>query len=199
MLNTLNEIKSKAIEELNCLQTLNELEQWRVRYLGKKSALTQVLRGLGSLAPAERKAIGASANELKALLESYYKDKNEALKQKAYQELEGWLMAEKLDVTLPGRPIPLGRLHPITQMLRQICDIFVALGFQVVEGPEVEWDYYNFEALNIPPHHPAREMWATFWIDYQTESGERPMLLRTHTSPMQIRVCLLYTSPSPRD
>jgi len=188
MLNTLNEIKSKAIEELNCLQTLNELEQWRVRYLGKKSALTQVLRGLGSLAPAERKAIGASANELKALLESYYKDKNEALKQKAYQELEGWLMAEKLDVTLPGRPIPLGRLHPITQMLRQICDIFVALGFQVVEGPEVEWDYYNFEALNIPPHHPARDMWATFWIDYQTESGERPMLLRTHTSPMQIRV-----------
>ncbi|MQY55006.1 MAG: phenylalanine--tRNA ligase subunit alpha, partial [Dehalococcoidia bacterium] len=90
------------------------------------------------------------------------------------------------DVTLPGHPIPLGRLHPTTQMLCKICDIFVALGFQVVEGPEVEWDYYNFEALNIPPDHPARDMFATFWIE--TESGQRPMLLRTHTSPMQIRV-----------
>jgi len=188
MLNKLDEIKSKAVDELSRLQTINELERWRVRYLGKKSALTQVLRGLASLPAEERKTVGASANELKALLESYYRGKNQALKQKAYQELEGRLVAEKLDVTLPGRPIPLGRLHPITQMLRQICDTFVALGFQVVEGPEVEWDYYNFEALNIPPHHPARDMWATFWIDYQTDSGERPMLLRTHTSPMQIRV-----------
>ncbi len=186
MLEKLDEIRSNAIDELSNLQSLNELGDWRVRYLGKKSALTQVLRGLASLPLEQRKAVGASANELKAVLERYYREKKEVLKQKAYQDLEGTITVEKLDVTLPGRPLALGRLHPTTQMLREICDIFVSMGFQVIEGPEVEWDYYNFEALNIPPDHPARDMFSTFWID--TRSGERPMLLRTHTSPMQIRV-----------
>ena len=131
-------------------------------------------------------AMGASANEIKALLERHYGEKKETLRQEAYQDLERTLTVEKIDVTLPGRTVPLGRLHPITQIVREICDIFVALGFQVVEGPEVEWDYYNFEALNIPADHPARDMFSTFWVD--TKSSERPMLLRTHTSPMQIRV-----------
>ena len=91
-------------------------------------------------------------------------------------------------MTLPGKRVDLGRLHPTTQMLREICQAFNHMGFQVVEGPEVEWDYYNFEALNIPQGHPARDMWDTLWIDYENDKGERPMLLRTHTSPMQIRV-----------
>ncbi|MCK4362732.1 MAG: phenylalanine--tRNA ligase subunit alpha [Dehalococcoidia bacterium] len=186
MLEKLAEIKSKAIDELSNLSDLRELEAWRVRYLGKKSELTQILRGLASLPLEERKAVSASANELKAFFETSHRENKESLKERTYRDLETTVKGEKIDVTLPGRPIPLGRLHPTTQMLRKICDIFVALGFQVVEGPEVEWDYYNFEALNIPPDHPARDMFATFWID--AESGQRPMLLRTHTSPMQIRV-----------
>ena len=183
MLEKLDDIKSDAIDELRSVQSLKELEQWRVRYLGKKSALTQYLRSLASLPLDERKAVGASANEVKALLEATLAQKRASLKE---DEFARAIDRGSIDVTLPGRPIPLGRLHPTTQMLREICDIFVALGFQVVEGPEVEWDYYNFEALNIPQDHPARDMFATFWID--TDTGQRPMLLRTHTSPMQIRV-----------
>ena len=185
MLEKLAEIKSKAIDDLSSLSDLRELEAWRVRYLGKKSELTQILRGLASLPLEERKSVSASANEIKAFFETSHRNNKESLKERTYRDLETTVKGEK-DVTLPGRPIPLGRLHPTTQMLCKICDIFVALGFQVLEGPEVEWDYYNFEALNIPPDHPARDMFATFWID--AESGQRPMLLRTHTSPMQIRV-----------
>lgn len=194
MLKKLEEIKSKAVDELNRIADLKELEAWRVRHLGKKSELTQILRGLSSLSVEERKAIGSFANDAKSVIELLYKQNMETLKEQFYQDIEATAKgakkgaAAKLDVTLPGRPLPLGRLHPTTQMLRQICDIFVALGFQVIEGPEVEWDYYNFEALNIPADHPARDMWDTFWIDYENERGERNMLLRTHTSPMQIRV-----------
>jgi len=188
MVERLNEVRSSAIDEMSCLGDLKELEAWRVHYLGKKSALTQILRGLASLSLEERKAVGASANEIKAILERLHREKKEALKQRAYQDLEGTITVEKFDVTLPGRPLAPGRLHPITQILREICDIFTSMGFQVVEGPEVEWEYYNFEALNIPQDHPARDMFSTFWIDFETESGQRPMLLRTHTSPMQIRI-----------
>ena len=187
MLEKLEEIKSDAADELGRISDLKELEAWRVRYLGKKSTLTQVLRGLASLPLEERKAVGTSANEIKAFFEHSYRENKQLLKERTYQDIEATVKGE-IDVTLPGRPIPLGRLHPITQILQEICDIFASMGFQVVEGPEVEWDYYNFEALNIPRDHPARDMFSTFWIDFETEGGERPMLLRTHTSPMQIRV-----------
>jgi phenylalanyl-tRNA synthetase alpha chain len=185
MLQKLTEINSRAIDELRSLSDLKELDSWRVRYLGKKSELTQLLRGLAALPMDKRKLIGASANELRATLERQYSEKKDAIKELAFQDIEIAAIGKK-DVSLPGRPIPLGRLHPTTQMVQQICDIFTSLGFQSVEGPEVEWDYYNFEALNIPPDHPAHDMFATFWID--TEPDQRPMLLRTHTSPMQIRV-----------
>ena len=188
MLEKLEVIEDRARRELGGIEAAQGLEEWRVRYLGRRSELTQVLRGLASLPIDERKAVGARANEVKVALERLLQEKGESLKQKAYGELERGRGQERADVTLPGRPLARGGLHPTHQMLRQVCDIFVALGFQVVEGPEVEWDYYNFEALNIPKYHPARDMWATFWIDLQTESGERSMLLRTHTSPMQIRV-----------
>ena len=181
----LEELKTEAAQELEAISNLKELEPWQVRYLGRKSALTQLLRGLAALPLEERKAVGAAANQVKAALEAGWKRKEAALKE---IELAGLLGAKPTDVTLPGRPVSLGRLHPTTQTLRQICGIFAGMGFQVVEGPEVEWDYYNFEALNIPQGHPARDMWATFWIVVETEGGERPMLLRTHTSPMQIRI-----------
>ncbi len=181
----LEELRSLALKELSSVQDEKTLEGWRVQYLGKKSQVTQALRGLAELPVEERRMAGAMANELKRLLETSFEEKKAAI-----QAAEVMALQERgrLDVTLPGRPVAQGRLHPTTQVVRQICDIFKSLGFQVVEGPEVEWDYYNFEALNIPKDHPARDMWDTFWIDYTNEQGERPMLLRTHTSPMQIRV-----------
>jgi phenylalanyl-tRNA synthetase alpha chain len=183
MLEELERLKAKAIAELDSIVNLRELEEWRVRYLGRKGSLTSILRGLGALPLEERRTVGAAANEVKAALEIILEEKEKTLKE---QDLAIALEQTRLDITLPGYPVSLGRLHPTTQIMREICDIFVSMGFQVVEGPEVEWDYYNFEALNIPKDHPARDMWATLWID--TEDDERSMLLRTHTSPMQIRV-----------
>jgi phenylalanyl-tRNA synthetase alpha chain len=139
----------------------------------------------------ERREVGARANELKKALENSFD------KKKADLEKDSTLTIgrETLDVTLPGQQVPLGRLHPTTQILEEICGIFTSMGFQIVEGPEVEWDYYNFEALNMPADHPARDMFATLWVDFETKTGDRPMLLRTHTSPVQIRV--MEKSPPP--
>ena len=183
MLKQLEELKTKAVSELDGIDNLGDLEKWRVRYLGRKGSLTTVLRGLGNLSVQERRNVGAVANELKATLESRLQQKQEALQS---QELVDTIEQTRIDVTLPGYPVSIGRLHPTTQTLREVCGVFASMGFQVVEGPEVEWDYYNFEALNIPQDHPARDMWATFWVD--TEGAGRSRLLRTHTSPMQIRL-----------
>ncbi len=183
MLRELEELKTRAVAELGLINSLSDLEKWRVRYLGRKGALTSVLRGLGSLPIEDRRSAGAAANDIKALLEADLQQREQVLRE---QELVAILERTRVDVTLPGYPVPLGRLHPTTQTLREICAVFVSMGFQIVEGPEVEWDYYNFEALNIPEDHPARDMWATFWLD--SPSGDRSRLLRTHTSPMQIRL-----------
>ena len=183
MLEELGKLKANATAELDGLRNLRELDDWRVRYLGRKGFLTSILRSLGSLPLEERRAAGTEANRLKTELESVLKEKEETLKETA---LTAALKQARVDVTLPGYPISLGRLHPTTQIIREMCDIFASLGFQVIEGPEVEWDYYNFEALNIPKDHPARDMWATFWID--TQDDLKSVLLRTHTSPMQIRL-----------
>ncbi len=185
MISKLEELRAKAISELDSISDPKSLESWRISYLGRKSPLTQILRGLATLPLEERRAAGAAANELKEFLEKSLAQREEIVKE---AEIAKAIEVGRLDVTLPGRPATLGRLHPATQTMRQMCGIFTAMGFEVVEGPEVEWDYYNFEALNIPQDHPARDMWATMWMDYQNEKGERPMLLRTHTSPMQIRV-----------
>jgi phenylalanyl-tRNA synthetase alpha chain len=184
MLRELEELESKALKELGSLSQSNELESWRVRYLGKKSQLIGMLRSLASRPLEERKAVGARANEIKTKLEDGFRQKEQALREKQLSQAR----KEVVDITLPGYPFPVGRLHPITQTLEEICEIFASLGFQVVEGPEVEWDYYNFEALNMPQEHPARDMWSTFWVDYQTESGQRPMLLRTHTTSVSARM-----------
>ena len=184
MLNQVEELASKASDELGKVTDVNELETWRVRYLGRKSSLIQILRSLATLPLKERRAVGARANELKQALEAAFIEKQGALE----QSLALSLQRDSLDITLPGQQIPLGRLHPTTQTLEEICDIFTSMGFQVVEGPEVEWDYYNFEALNMPVDHPARDMFATLWVDIDAKTGGKPMLLRTHTSPVQIRV-----------
>ena len=181
----IEEIKSKALEELGAIDSLERLDAWRVAYLGRQGELTQVLRSVGSLPPDDRRRVGAAANEAKDLLEQGLAEREQTLNDSL---LSSVLDTEAIDVTLPGWPAPSGGLHPTTRTLREICDVFVSMGFQVVEGPEVEWDHYNFEMLNIPKHHPARDMFNTLWIDYTDEHGEHPMLLRTHTSPMQARV-----------
>ncbi len=182
MLNQIEELASKAFDELGKGITAEELEAWRVRYLGRKSTIVQALRSLATLSLEERRIIGARANEVKVALETALAERKHALEQGlAVSGREG------IDVSLPGKQIPLGRLHPTTQTLDEICEIFKGMGFQIVEGPEVEWDYYNFEALNMPAGHPARDMFATLWMDAEPNVQFGTMLLRTHTSPVQIR------------
>ncbi len=181
---TLADLETGALDELQSLAAADQLENWRLSYLGRKGRLTGILRGLKDLSPDERRLVGAQANTVKARLETAL---DEAQVRVMDSHLSGLANEGQIDVTRPGRPAPVGRYHPLTQILREICDAFVAMGFQIVEGPEVEWDRYNFEMLNIPKDHPARDMWNTLWIDYVDKEGQRPMLLRTHTSPMQAR------------
>ncbi len=189
MINQLEDLKQNALRELESISNARELESWRVRHLGKKSELTRVLRSLASLPLEERKVVGAWANQLKAELQVGLSAKIEVVHGRAPVR-EG-----QIDITLPGRPFPVGHLHPITQTLHEICDIFVSMGFQVMEGPEVEWDYYNFEALNISEEHPARDNMSTSWVDFEAEGGGRPMLLRTHTTSVTARI--VETMPPP--
>ena len=182
---TMDELLQVAVRDLERIDNPDGLEQWRVAYLGRRGRLTLVLRGLPQLDLEQRKVMGALGNEAKSKLEALLAQRTEEINQ---AQLARSAAQERIDITLPGRPITVGRLHPTTQIVREICDAFSGMGFSVVEGPEVEWDRYNFEMLNIPKGHPARDMWNTLWVDYQNEEGEYPMLLRTHTSPMQARV-----------
>lgn len=180
----LRTIEEEAGKTLAAVVDEAALEEWRVGYLGRHSRLTEILRSVATLPMEGRKVVGANANRLKGRLEQAFAEKSEAMRK---QEVQSLIRSGRIDVTLPGRPVPPGRLHPITQTLRDITACFETMGFQAVEGPEVEWDYYNFEALRIPEHHPARDMWDTMWIDYRRDA-RLPMLLRTHTSPNQVRV-----------
>ncbi|MFC2068361.1 phenylalanine--tRNA ligase subunit alpha [Chloroflexota bacterium] len=184
MLQQLEELKLKALQELGNINNANELGHWRVRNLGKKSELTTMLRGLATLPTEVRKSVGSQANKIKTHLEDVLKQKEQILSE---VQLAAYSKKEFFDFTLPGRPIPIGHLHPITQTLNEVCEIFTSMGFQVIEGPEVEWDYYNFEALNIPVEHPSRDTMSTSWIDYQTDTTPRPTLLRTHTTSVSAR------------
>ncbi len=183
MLQQLEALKLEALRELEGITSVADLEPWRVAYLGRKSQLTNILRSLAALPLEEKKAVGAGANQVKARLEGSLGQKRQLLRQ---LELATPTEEEPIDVTLPGRQLPMGHLHPITQTLREISDIFVSMGFQVVEGPEVERVYYNFEALNIPEEHPARDTMSTSWVDLLTENRE-PVLLRTHTTSVSAR------------
>jgi phenylalanyl-tRNA synthetase alpha chain len=184
MLDKIEAIKKGALQELDGISNVKDMETWRVQYLGKKSPLTQILRSLGTLSIEEKKEVGAAANRLKALLEESAARKGQSLRD---SELTKAAKGEAFDISLPGRPYPIGRLHPITQTIDEICDIFISMGFQVKEGPEVEWDYYNFEALNIPAEHPSRDNMSSYWID--TPPGDKgKKLLRTHGTAVSARV-----------
>ncbi len=173
-----------ALAQANSSETT---QAWHSEYLGRKGRLTGILRNLGSLAPEERPLVGKVANEIKVALEQALQERQAAI---AQAELEAMRRAESVDVTLPGRPQTLGKLHITTRMLRDIYKIFAEMGFQVYESPEVETDEYNFQLLNMPPGHPARDMWDTF---YTTTPGQ---LLRTHTSPGQVHAMRQY-APQP--
>lgn len=173
----LKAIIEEARELLNRASDTETLNVIRVKFLGKKGKLTTVLRGMGSLSPEERPRVGKLANEVREELESLLSKSLSSIKDR---ELESRLKTEKIDVTLPGTLIALGKEHPLTRVQEEIENIFLGLGFSIVEGPEIEMDYYNFEALNIPKDHPARDMQDTFFTGSE-------VLLRTHTSPIQIR------------
>jgi len=171
---------------------LDALEQARVAALGRKSALTDFLRSIPTLPEADRPAVGKGGNLVRRELEALVAERETALRQAA---LSASLEHERLDVTLPGHPFPRGHEHLISQTMREVEDIFIGLGYQIAEGPEVELDYYNFTALNTPPSHPARSAHDTFWIDEAAPlalgaviDSDRGVLLRTHTSPVQVRV-----------
>ncbi|MBI02279.1 MAG: phenylalanine--tRNA ligase subunit alpha [Chloroflexi bacterium] len=173
-----DQLREAAVSALNSADSSEKLESWRVDFLGRKGRLTALLRGLGSLEIEERKIVGAAANLLRADLDSLYEEREIPAKSSD-------LPVGSLDVTLPGRKPALGGLHPSTQMIREITQAFNEMGFQTVEGPEVELEKYNFDMLNIPAGHPARDQWDTIWVDSEKRDD---VLLRTHTSPMQARV-----------
>ncbi|MBN2239349.1 MAG: phenylalanine--tRNA ligase subunit alpha [Dehalococcoidales bacterium] len=178
------QLKQEALKELASLDDTQSIEAWRVRYLGRKGELTSILRSLSSLPEDERREVGASANKVKASLEKSLKEKEQALKESQLSAVD----TEAIDITLPGRPFPEGRIHPITRTIHEVVDIFNSLGFTFAEGPEVEWEYYNFEALNIPEEHPSRDNMSTYWIDYVDAEGRSPMLLRTHGTAISARM-----------
>jgi phenylalanyl-tRNA synthetase alpha chain len=174
------ELQSLETEARQSLQNLNDqnlLEEFRIRFLGRKGKFSSIMRQLGTVSAEERPRIGQLANGIKAEIERLFEEKQHAI----VASIDGSDSQPGPDLTLPGRyPVP-GKLHPITQVMRETCSIFENLGFSVAEGPDIELDYYNFEALNIPAHHPARDMHDTFYISDS-------VLLRTHTSPMQARI-----------
>lgn len=178
----LQSLKDEALSGLRAIEQAALLEEFRVKYLGRKGQLAGLMKQLGQVDPAERPRLGQLANSIRQELEAAYDQRLAALAPGVGSA------GSRCDLSLPGRTAPLGRLHPVTQIMNEVCGIFEGLGFAVAEGPDVETDFYNFEALNIPPHHPARDMHDTFYV---SES----VLLRTHTSPMQIRTMEKKTPP----
>lgn len=173
----LKELQQEALGLVDNAADLKELNNVRVSYLGKKGPITEVLKGMGKLSPEERPKMGALANEVRDAISKAIENKQAVLEEEAVQRK---LASETIDVTLPGRPVKVGNHHPLTRIIEEIEDLFIGMGYTVAEGPEVETDYYNFEALNLPKGHPARDMQDSFYI---TED----ILMRTHTSPMQAR------------
>jgi len=193
MLDQIEEIGSSALKELEEVKDSKQMNDWRVRYLGRKSSLTGILRGIAGLPLEERKAVGAKAGEVKKLLETMLESKEHDLAN-ARTEM-AVKTAETFDITLPGRKPNFGRIHPINQTLDEMSNIFMSMGFEVREGPEVELDYYNFEALNIPAEHPARDNMSTFWVDALDEQERRSIILRTHTTAVTARTVASMKPP----
>ncbi len=187
MKEVLGELKETALREIKSVNNLQELNQIKVKYLGKKGSITEVLKGMKDLSNEERPLIGKLANEIREELEIALNNEETRLQE---QQLIEQLEKEKIDVTLPAKPISKANSHPLTRTIEEIEDIFIGMGFEIAEGPEVETDYYNFEALNLPKGHPARDMQDTFYINEE-------LLMRTHTSPVQIRTMLAKKGEGP--
>jgi phenylalanyl-tRNA synthetase alpha chain len=183
----LQSLKQQALVELSQVDNMDALNELRVKYLGKKGSLTSALKGMGALSAEERPRIGQIVNDIRSEIEAIMQTKSESYKQ---AELARKLASEKIDITLPGRRVSVGHQHPLTVTLGRIKEIFMRMGFAIAEGPEVEQDYYNFEALNLPKDHPARDMQDSFYI---TEE----FLMRTHTSPVQVRTMQAATPNQP--
>ncbi|MBN2500187.1 MAG: phenylalanine--tRNA ligase subunit alpha [Anaerolineales bacterium] len=189
MLEKLESIQTEALEALASVSDEDSLQAWKVAHIGRSSPVMDVFKSMGSLSKEERPVVGQQANQVKQALEAAFEEKAEMLKQAAIQSsLEG----ERLDITMPGRTQVRGRLHPVTQTIRQISDIFAEMGFQVYRSREVETDEMNFQLLNFPPHHPARDMQDTF---FTTQEG---IIMRTHTSPGQVRAMREYAAENPK-
>ena len=181
----LSHLQQQAIDAIATVETLEDLDQLRVTYLGKKGKVSKILGGMGKLSPEERPKVGAMANDVKKAIQAQLEHQKTALQT---AQIEAQLKAETLDVTMPGTYRPQGRIHPINSIIDQISDIFVGLGYTVAEGPEIEDDYYNFEALNFLPDHPARDMQDTLYLP----DGR---MMRTHTSNIQIRYMEKHEPP----
>jgi len=194
MLAQLDQIEQDALAALEAVQDEDELQRWKVAHLGRSSPLMATFDQLGNLPKQERPVIGRRANQAKQALEAALAGRSESLHHEAVLRA---LEAERLDVTLPGRALNRGRLHPATQTLREIYRIFAEMGFQVYRSREVETDEYNFQLLNFPPNHPAREMQDSFYIDTGKDRGDNPILMRTHTSPGQIRAMREFSASNP--
>ncbi len=195
MLDKLNEIEKAALESLSSINDQAALDAWRTANVGRSSPLMQVFAGFGKLSKEEKPVVGAAANRVKVALESALEEKVQAVKNAA---LAKSLEEEKLDVTLPGRDVNIGRLHPATQQLRSVLDILAEMGFQVYTSREVETDEMNFQMLNFPPHHPAREMQDSFYVESEGRE-DNPILMRTHTSPGQIRAMREAVATNPQN
>lgn len=178
----LEALKTEALQRIKETETQKELQSIRVAYLGKKGSITAILKGMGKLSKEERPVIGEIANRVREAITEAIEQKNDQFEQEA---LKQQLAEETVDVTLPGRPVKVGGPHLLTSIIEEIEDLFIGMGFEVREGPEVETDYFNFEALNLPKNHPARDMQDSFYITNE-------LLLRTHTSPVQARTMLEY-------
>lgn len=185
MKDQLEQLQKQALAELGGVNSEEGLQSLRVKFLGKKGELTAIMKGIGALSPEERPLIGQVINAVRDRLEEGFENAAISVRERLKNEK---LSSELLDVTLPGRRTPAGTKHPVTLVIEEICDIFAGLGFLVAEGPEIELDYYNFEALNFPKDHPARDMQDTFFV-------QDNLLLRTHTSPVQIRTMIKQQPP----
>jgi phenylalanyl-tRNA synthetase alpha chain len=181
----IDQLKSEALAAIAAADSTADLEEVRVRYLGRSAEITEIKKSIGSLPPEDRKEVGRAANLASREIEENMEAQRAMI---ALAEQKSRLEAEAVDVTLPGVPFPKGHLHPTQRVIDEVVDFFVGLGYELAEGPEVETDYYNFTALNIPPGHPARSMQDTFFLD-------EGLVLRTHTSPVQIRTMLSQEPP----
>jgi len=188
----LGKLEKEAKEGIQKAKDLKVLDELYKRYLGKKGEISLILKTLKKVPEGERREIGRKVNLIKEKITALIEEKSRELKKEL---IKSKIEKEKIDVTIPGKKIEKGHLHPLTKVRREIEDIFQSMGFSVVGGPEVETEWYNFDALNIPKHHPARDLWDTFWLKCDAKDANEKLLLRTHTSPVQIRYMEKHNPP----